>query len=889
MLLLKNKMTSTSKEGEKNPQFSRFINTFPHRISLTFFIFLFFLFSSILSSCSKKKEGNEPPPSSNNSNNKECKSRIDFFPQTVSGESPLVVSFYASFYPESSTGLTAVAIDFGADGFVDLVTYQGPTSFYFVSTYSSLGSFSDKFIFWWNEDGKICERSFSASITVSGFCPRPSYQIESFGSVGNSAVAVIRVINLPLEQVEFYAGYEKLEKVQCYPDNLLQGRCTITSPAPSWGDWLFCLYGKSYCGNQGETICSPIVINYPQTLAVSYGIGGVRRAFSNGISLFAETPPFVTLFASDGSIIKRINLPGGDIRYSDLSSDGFFTFNIVGSDSVLYFVSFSSGKIKEVIKDPNLYGAVAFDVFERSGKRYAAFLRSFSGGAPGDILVYDITGLQASTPICQKNLDSGGREIRFEKDNLFVIYSNKILVFPLSFSGEVCSISDPFEYNNFSAFNDITDLQAFGSEVTIVWTSFEQPMRGNVEILSFDTLGRVFRQIGIFDVFPGKDKDVFSLKVSPFNLSDVAVGYLLKDSGKYKVKLYNWVRGESRCGVEGLEVPSRPISALFLSEVTVAVFDLSNNLTILDFSACETKKTKAISGAVNGANVLSDIDCSKSKAKVYFPDGSALAELDILPIFLSPSSSPSLSKVYPFETLKLSFDFYKNLYGVFKEESVFVADITGYFSPISFFGSDVKSFSAGKDVILIGSSNAVFYSKKGIPNFYILKNKQAKKIKYINGLFFIFSGNDIDVLEENSLSFVLEGFPVDPLRFQDVSFSPDMKIYLLGSTQVVEYTYQDNSFYKNRERTFYLPAGRIIDSEFSSGHIFFISDLSIANFLGIINTENLKITLLANLGEGSRAMSIWAEPSCLPNTIFASVYGVFGTDIFRGFSIIIPK
>ena len=853
----------------------------------TFIFFLaVFLFSGVLSSCSKKNSGNgttQPPE------NKDCKSRIDFFPQSVSGESPLTVSFYASFYPEGSTGLTAVAVDFGADGFVDLVTYQGPTSFYFVSTYSSLGNFSDKFIFWWSENGKVCEKSFSASIKVSGFCPRPSYQIESFGSEGNSAKAIIKVINLPLEQVEFYAGYESLEKVQCPPHNLLQGRCTITLPAPSWGDWLFCLYGKSYCGNQGETICSPIVINYPQTLAVSYGVGRIIRAFSNGLSMFAQTPPFMTILTKDGSIINRINLPGGDLRYSDVSSDGFFTFNIVGSDYVLYFISLSSGKIKEVIKDPNLYGSVSFDVFERSGKRYVAFLRSFGGGAPADILIYDITGLQASTPICQKNLDSGGREIRFEKDNLFVIYSDKILAFPLSFSGEVCSISDPVQYN-FSAFNDITDLQSFGSEITIVWTSFEQPMRGNVGIFSFDTLGRIFRPLKSFDVFPTKDKDVFSLKVSPFNLSDVAIGYLLKDSGKYKVKLYNWVREESICGVEGLEVPSRPISIIFLSDVTVAVFDSSNNLTILDFSTCETKKIKSISGFVDGANALSDIDCSQSKAKVYFPDGGALAELDILPVFLSPSSSPSLSKFYPFDTLKISFDFHKSLFEVFKDgDSVFVADITGYFSPISFFGSDVKSFSVGKDVILIGSSNAVFYSKKGMPNFYILKNKQAKKIKYINGLFFIFSGNDIDVLEESSLSFVLEGFPVDPIRFQDVSFSPDMKMYLLGSTQVVEYVYQDNRFGKKRERTFYLPAGKIIDSEFSYGHIFFISDLSIANFLGVINTENLKITLLANLGEGSRAISISAEPSCLPNTIFTSVYGSFGTDIFRGFFVAIPK
>jgi hypothetical protein len=878
-----------------------------HLIFLLLFIVV--LFGMVLNSGCSNKKGGKGNNRGNGGDSSQCSSKVSFFPEKVSGESPLSVTIEAKFEGQNSKGITYVAIDFGADEFddIDFKDFQesGTNYFSYNLVYSSVGTFKDAFKFWWSEGNRICSKSFTIEASVIFYCPTPQFEVFSLSSAGGGVSITFRVLNLPLEKVDFFLGYENLQKVQCIRIPNLQNACGVFASLTGYGDWSICFYAQSWCGRASQLTCTPVLVSYELSAPVmSYYIRDTRRSYLYGATVAFESEPFISLLSYEGELaVKKRFLMGDNILYSDIDGEGVWALIQSGANFIVKFTSFA-GVEKTVISEPNLYGSVAFDVFSVGGKKYLAVMRSFAGGAPGDILVYDVTSYEAHNPICQKSINSGANTIKFINGYLFVRYSQSIFAFKINFSSDVCdfpSDQPPGFQPGGGIFLDFFDFE-WDNQSTYavgVWSSFVSSYKDKVSIFNFYFGPERFSNIAAFDVFSGKKVQVLALKVSPQAISRVAIGYRNEDDGRYYIKLYDTFEGKSIGSVEGFEIGFEPRALVFLSESKVLVFG-ANLVSLVDFSSSQ-KKIAITSGISQSAKpVFNKLHCDTSEFSILIPDGGSIAEFDISPI-LKGSGGARPANFFSGIAALLSSGPDGRSYALFQTGSSFyLSDLTRSFQ-INFDGSDPRALAIGHNFFLIGGGNGLWYSKRNWSSFLKYpKIPQAKKIIYnpSGKYFFVFSGPGIDILKENSDSLEYVGFSA--VDCQDVVSDGDTKMYCLRSFGIIEYRFDGVSFIKQRERAFFLAAGNIIDSQFSSGHIFFVSDLNISHFAGIINTESLKVVLLYPLGqfgEEIKAFGISSFRYCSTNGFFFSVFGdmpiknqatgvVLRRDFLRGFKVV---
>jgi len=854
-----------------------------HLIFLLLFIAVFF--GMVLNSGCSNKKGGKGNNRGNGGDSSQCSSKVSFFPEKVSGESPLSVTIEAKFEGQNSKGITYVAIDFGADEFddIDFKDFQesGTNYFSYNLVYSSVGTFKDAFKFWWSEGNRICSKSFTIEASVIFYCPTPQFEVFSLDSVGKGINIAFRVLNLPLERVDIFLGYDTLQKVPCYLIPGLQEKnvCGVFVPLPGYGDWSICFYAQSWCGKSSQLTCRSVLVSYGLSPPLmSYYIKDTRRSYLYGATVAFESEPFISLLSYDGELaVKKRFLMGDNILYSDIDGDGVWALIQSGGNFIVKFTSFS-GVEKTVISEPNLYGSVAFDVFSVGGKKYLAVARSFAGGAPGDILVYDVTSYEAHNPICQKSINSGANTIKFINGYLFVRYSQSIFAFKINFSSDICDFpsDQPPEFQpgggtflNFLDFEwDNQSTYAVG-----VWSSFEFNYKNKVSIFNFYFGPERFSNVSAFDVFPGKKIQVLALKVSPQAISRVAIGYRNEDDGRYYIKLYDIFEGKSIGSVEGFEIGFEPKSIVFLDKDKVLVFG-AKLASLIDFSSNQ-KKIARISGVSQDAKpVFNKLSCETSEFSMLLPDGGSVAELDISPIIKGSGVARPVNFFSGVPVLLTQDQDWKS-YTLFQTSSSFyLSDLTRSFH-ISFEGSDPRALAVGYNFFLIGGGG-LWFSKRNWSSFLEYSKIPAKKIIYhpSGRYFFVFSGSGINVLKEGSDS--LENVGFFQVDCQDIAFSlsdADIKMYCLRSFGIIEYRFDRTSFIKQRERAFFLSVGNIIDSQFSNGHIFFVSDLGVSHFAGIINTENLKVVLLYPLGEDAKAFGISSFKHCSADAFFFFVFG----------------
>ncbi len=895
-------MTDISQKRKKNNF------TFFHLISVLFFtVALYGL--TLNSGCSNKKQSLGEGGGGGGVDNSQCSSKISFYPESVSGESPLAVTVEVKFEGQNSKGITYVVIDFGADGFddIDIKDFQenGTKNFSYNLRYSSVGDFKDAFKFWWSEGDRICSKSFTLKSSVVFYCPAPQFEVFSLQSVVNRVIITFRVLNLQLEKVDFFLGYENLQRVECNRNPILQNACDTSILLPGYGDWSICFYAQSWCGRASNIVCTPVLASYIlSTPLVSYYIREVRRSYFYGTTVAFESEPFISLLSYDGELaVNKRFFMGDNMLYSDIEKDGFWALIQSGSNFIIKFTSFS-GEERNVISEPNLYGSVAFDVFSVGGKKYLAVLRSFAGGAPGDILVYDVTSYEAHNPICQKKINSGASFIKFINGYLFVKYSQSISAFKINFSADVCDFpsDQPPEFQPGSGlFLDFFDFEWDNQSTYAVgiWSSFEFNHKSKVSLFNFYFGPERFSNVSAFDVFPGKRVQVLALKVSPQAISRVAIGYRNEDDGRYYIKLYDTFEEKSIGSVEGFEIGFEPRSFVFLSESKVLVFG-ANLVSLIDFSSNE-KKSSLISGISRTAKpVFNKISCDTSEFSILIPDGGSIAELDISPIFKGSGGARPVN-FFSGMVVLLGYDPDGKSYALFQTgQSFYLSDLTRSFR-IDFDGSDPRTLSVGYNFFLVGGGSGLWFSKRGWSSFLKYPGiPQARRIIYnpSGNYFFVFSGSGIFILKEKPDSLEDAGFfAVD---CQDVVSDGDTKIYCLRSFGIIEYRFDGASFIKQRERAFSLTIGNILDSQFSGGHIFFVSDLNVSHFAGIINTESLRVVLLYPLGqfgEEIEALGISSFRYCSSNSFFFSVFGdmpikdqatgvVLRRDFLRGFQVL---
>jgi len=884
--------------------------------SFTFFHLVFALFFIIAlsglilnSGCSNKKQNGVKGADGNGADNSQCSSKISFYPENVSGESPLSVTVEVKFEEQNSKGITYIVIDFGADGFddIDIKDFQesGTKNFSYNLVYSSVGDFKDVFKFWWSEGDRICSKSFTLKTSVVFYCPAPQFEVFSLQSVGSRVIITFRVLNLQLENVDFFLGYENLQKVECNRNPVLQNACDTSVLLPGYGDWSICFYAQSWCGRASQLTCTPVLASYIlPTPLMSYYIRETQRSYFYGTTVAFESEPFISLVSYDGELaVKKRFFMGDNMLYSDIDKDGFWALIQSGSNFIIKFTSFS-GEERNVISEPNLYGSVAFDVFSLGGKKYLAVLRSFAGGTPGDILVYDVTSYEAHNPICQKKINSGAGFIKFINGYLFVKYSQSISAFKINFSVDVCDFpsDQPPEFQpGGGLFLDFFDFE-WDNQSTYavgVWSSFESTYKSKVGLFNFYFGPGRFSDVSAFDVFHGKRVQVLALKVSPQAISRVAIGYRNEDDGRYYIKLYDTFEGESIGSVEGFEIGFEPRSIVFLSESKVLVFG-ARSLSSFDFSSTE-KKSTLISGISQTAKpIFNKISCDTSEFSILMPDGGGIVELDISPIFKGSGGARPVN-FFSGAVALLSYDQEGKSYALFQTGSSFyLSDLTRSFR-IDFEGSDPRTLAVGYNFFLVGGSSGLWFSKRNWSSFLKYPGiPQARRIIYNHSgnYFFVFSGSGIFILKEKSDGLEDAGFfAVD---CQDVASDGYTKIYCLRSFGIIEYRLDGANLIKHRERAFSLTIGDIIDSHFSDGHIFFVSDLNISHFAGIINTESLRIVLLyplGQIGEEINALGISSFRYCSSNSFFFSVFGdmpikdqatgvVLRRDFLRGFQVL---
>lgn len=854
------------------------------------FIFVQVLLIIVIAACNKK--ANQTIKNNNNNNNIPatplCDSNVEFFPESISGESPLQVTYSANFIAKNSDGITAVLIDFGSDNFVDLEYKYDATpqkSFTYNAIYSSVGELKDTFYFLWNESEedkvKECKVKKESKIKVSFFCPTPSVEIISqiTDSQTRSANIWLRPNNMSLEQVTFYAGYDTPQKVSCIPDNRFQNTCFISLIAPDFGDWSACWYAESFCGRKTDLYCSSFIISYQFSEIFNYGVGGGVAFSTLSDKIAAVTPPYVSLISQQGDVIKRIPVGSGDVRWIKLTEEG--TWFLKATDKFyISFIDFSGNTTNSVITPESLYGTISFDIYKTSNKRYAIVLRSFEENA--DILVFDITSLDASTPICKKIIPRGPRIVRFVSGYAFVGYIDRLYSYKIDFPSEICEIREPKIYN-FPSIPSVFDIEGNSSEIIGAFSSEFSQAQGKVFVFKFYPASETFSSTREITASVGTN-EILSLKVSPFNLSYIAISYLNKDIGEYRTKIYDLSTEQSIGGVEGLKITNKPLFSSFVGETTVAVIDEKNVINILEFPFL--KKTKKIGGFINSKVKTYqeiDINCDTGKHYMFIPDGGGTAILEITPIF--SNGFPSISTYIGRDTLSIQKGPDNKLYGIFNDGNQLYVSDTDFSFSITLNNSDIMSFSVGLTYLIGGGPSGISYAKKSFTSFSSLnfsEINQLKKSIHISPFFFLFSGNSLLILSEE-LEMVLR----NSMTCDDISISDDKsRVFCLNAFGITEFTFDGTQINQKSSRAFFLSAGSIYDSDFEDGHIFFISDIGVSKGFGVIRTSDLKLTILYPMSNDFQPISISAEKYCIPGTVFVSAYGDFsGGGIAKGWIV----
>ncbi|MCX7734867.1 MAG: hypothetical protein N2254_08955 [bacterium] len=822
-----------------------------------------------------QNSGNNPPPAT-----PPCDSSVVFFPEEISGDSPLQVTYSATFKGVNSEGITSVMIDFGADNFIDdIYSYEltPQNSFSYNAIYSSVGDFRDAFYFLWSESegGKIknCSVKKESKIRVTFLCPQPSIEViaQVIDSTSKSANILVRPTNMSLQQVTFYAGYETPQKINCIPDNRFQNSCLISASAPDFGDWSLCWYAESFCGKKTEQSCLSFIISYPFTEVLNYGVGKIINFSSLEDKIAAITPPYISVISKDGDVIKRIGGAAGDIRWLKSTSEGIWILKITDKFNIV-FIDFS-GNITENVVNPNsIFGTIGFDIYKTTNKRYAIVLRSFQEN--GDIVVFDITSFDASTPICRKIIPAGPRIIEFINGYAFVGYINEVHSYKIDFLVDICEVKEPEKYN-LTYTPSLFDIEGDFSKAIAAYSSDFSSVKGKIFAFGFDFSSGKFYDIGSANASVGSNIDILSLKVSPFDLSYVAVSYLNKDIGEYRTKIHDFSANQSIGGVEGLKISDRAVFSSFLGKTTVAVIDEKNTINILEFPA--SKKTKKIGGFRNTNIKTSQIietDCNAGKTFMTFPDGGGIVTADISSVFSPSGGFPVISTYISKDAVSVQKGPDNKTYAIFNTgNSLFLSDTDFSFS-VTVGSSDITGFSAGSTYFITGGSSGIFYAKKNFSSFLNLNFSeiyQLKKTIYISPFFFLFSGNSLLILKDD-----LEKVLNVSFGCQDIAVSDDKtKIYCMNAFGVSEHRFENNSIIQSSSRSFILPVGDIYDSDFEDGHIFFLSDLGISKGFGIIRASDMKVVVLLKLPDDVEPISISAKKYCLPNLVFVSAYGNF--------------
>ena len=885
--------------------------------SLYVVLFAFFLFFFMFSSCGggegKLKNGGGAGGIGGDNPGQDlsqCISSVYFSPESVTGESPLTVTFQALFEAaEGAEGITAVGLDFGGDGFVDIITSftQPQTSFIYTATYSSVGDFQDAFVFFWEENGKrMCEERKVSTISVAFRCPEPDTELLSQVVSGKVAVVKLRVKNLSLNQVRFYGGVDNIKPLSCTPDPNVPNSCNLYFSFPSFGDWSFCWYAESFCGKKEEIVCSSAIISYPFTELFSYyfEFPTFSKYLKAKEKLVFSQEPYVVLFDIREMQVERKTFVGGD--FLDMTADERFAWvfrrrfvNQGGVQTVLFELiraSLEGQETKTVISGNQLFGTFAFDIIEKSGKNYAVFSRDLI--TTGDILVYDITGGEASLPICTRRIPAGGKYMKVVGDGfIFISTLTEIYVYKLDFTGEICEIRDII---NFTPGYSIDAIDIDGSEryALGIWSSQNEPVSGKFSAFRFDFVSQKFEKIGEFQIIPNRKVNALNLDVSPDNISRVAVSFYVEETGEYKVKFFDIGKSQSIGGIDGFSLSSEPALLSFLSSTTSIIIGRDGNLTKIELDSFN-KTVISLSHVGEMGKAVFSVDCDSTSMNVFSPEGGGIVQLDITPAFAEKLTSPlpvtlhSAPKVRKVESLlkgergKIYILFSReNPSG--KEEKI-LSDVDFSFELTSLV-DDIRTFAVGKTFAIIGGSQGAYFANINKKNqkFILLQSKQLKKVLYSSGYFFFFSGNDIDVMQEegDSLSPVIRDYS---LGCVDISVSEDGKeIFCLRSFGVKEFIFDGRRIIGGKERSFSIPAGNIIDSSYSKGYIFFITDLIISKGFGVINTEDLKLVILSLLGEGQEVYGVDSSPYCTENTILFSLYGELGGKVIRGFIMGIP-
>ncbi len=858
-----------------------------NRKSLFVFVTIFIAISvsSHIFACNKKGKitspenpGSLPPPP-------QCKGKINFSPESVSGWSPLPVTFTAELQDAPSEGITAVGFDFNkADGIIDFLEVLTPATnkFVYQVTYTTVGEFVEGISFYWNEGNISCGQYFTSKISVVFRCPTPTVRVIAQQGFGLSYTVFFRILDLPIDSVSFKAGPgTSLSDVTCTPYQAIQNSCYISINFPDYGDFILCWYAESYCGARTDLECLSLLLQYSSSQILSYGGGTPDKAFfspsQNMIAL--RTPPYITLLNKNGEIIRRLQSASGMI-YSMKFKEGSVWILEPSGNYIQFFSVDLSGKIKTVIG--NIFGAIDFDVFSSLGKKYGAFVRSFADN--GDILVFDITDLEATTPICRKDIPPGAREIKVINNFAFVRYSTEIHAYKINLTGSICTVADPITLA-FGHVPSFFDIEGDSQQATGVFSTSFQPEQDKIFQFSFDFTSEKFSSsISKFVVFPSSE--VQALKVSPFNVSHVAIGYFQKNSGEYKVKLFDLSGQQTVGGEEGFSLPSRPVSISFVDTITTIVFDDSSNIARISFYPLSQKNYLKLGGARSGdVRAIHQIDCNTGNILEYIIDGSSIALLDLTPVFSSGGTLPVSITHIPSDPLLIHHSG-EELYGIFRDSSgVFLSNATFSFR-INFEGQDIRSFAKGITHFLAGGSSGLYYAKKTFSNFLLYeRNIQVRKIRFISPNFFIIAPEGLYVVQEGQNL-------TEPVRYslpcQDIAISDDSRyIYCLTPIDITEYELS-GILTKRKERTFALSIGNIVDSDYEQGHIFFVSKTAIGPLYGTISSRDLKIKILSLLG-GDRddPISISAHSVCLPQRLMFLIYGNFGTEIMKGFATLI--
>lgn len=842
----------------------------------------------IISCKGKNKQINNNTGNTNKTTPLPCESNIDFFPQELSGESPLQVTYSAKFIGKNSDGITAVLIDFGGDNFIDWeYSYEATPkeSFSYNAVYSSVGEFKDIFYFLWkeNEEGKIkeCKAKKEVKIKVSFFCPIPSVEIISqiTDSQTRSATIWLRPNNMSLEQVTFYAGYDIPQKVRCIPDNRFRNTCFISLVAPEFGDWSACWYAESFCGRKTDLSCSSFIISYQFSEIFNYAVGQAVAFSSFSDKIVAINPPYISLISSQGDVIKRIPIGSGEVRWIKLTEEGTWLLR-VSDKFFISFTDFSGNGTESVITPESLYGTISFDIYKTSSKRYAIVLRSFQDSA--DILVFDITSLDASTPICKRIIPSGPRIIRFLGEYAFVGYIDKLYSYKIDFISEICEIREPKIYN-FQIAPSVFDIEGNYSEVIGVYSSDFSQVQGKVFTFKFIPSSGTFLNLGEINASVGNN-EILSLKVSPFNLSHIAISYKNKDINEYRTKIYDLSTAQSIGGIEGLKITEKPLFSSFLGGTTVAVIDEKNRINILEFPYL--KKIKKIGGSDNLQMKTSQVietNCDTGKHYMFIPDGGGIALLEITQIF--SGGFPSISTYISKDTISIQKGQDNKVYGIFNNGSNLYASDTDFSFSVSLDSSNITDFSVGLTYLIVGGPNGIYYAKKNFASFSYLNFQEINQLKksiHIYPFFFLFSGNSLLVLSDE-----LEKILNISMVCDDISVSDDKSsIFCLNAFGVTEFTFEGMEVKQKASRSFFLPPGSIYDSDFEEGHIFFVSDLGISKGFGAIRASDLKLVILYPMEDEIKPVSISAKKYCIPGSVFVSVYGNFpGGGIAKGWIV----